>query len=408
MSSSKLSYAIKYFHGTSNIMKASFLDMPAMSPTMTEGGITSWKVQPGESFSAGDVLLEVETDKASIDVEAQDDGKLWEILVNNGTLGIPVGQPIAILAETEDDLATLEKPKLAPKPSEKAQPEPAKEPKEPKETPKPQDRESRNKDVSKPETNLLLTANRKLKLLPSVEMLLHHHGISDEEAYSNIKASGPQGRILKGDVLAYVGDIQQDAVINIAKFVQSKQHLDLSNITLAAPVPPPAKPSSKPANILTIKLSSLFDDKNQFQYKFATTVRNAIIQTYAAKFPQYDLGPLPLASGDVFQQLLVASANVKRFTVEDVKFEFHDPAVQRAATNAANTNTNTNTNANADADADLFDALLAKPITPNPTTQPDAPGTVDVEFKVKSHDLVDSREFIEFFQNRLLSQVPSI
>lgn len=52
-----------------------------MSPTMTEGGIASWKFKPGEAFSAGDVLLEIETDKATIDVEAQDDGVMGKILV---------------------------------------------------------------------------------------------------------------------------------------------------------------------------------------------------------------------------------------------------------------------------------------------------------------------------------------
>ena len=56
--------------------------MPAMSPTMTEGGIAGWKKQEGDSFSAGDVLVEIETDKATIDVEAQDDGILAKIIVS--------------------------------------------------------------------------------------------------------------------------------------------------------------------------------------------------------------------------------------------------------------------------------------------------------------------------------------
>lgn len=56
--------------------------MPAMSPTMTEGGIASWKKAEGDSFSAGDVLVEIETDKATIDVEAQDDGVLIKIIVS--------------------------------------------------------------------------------------------------------------------------------------------------------------------------------------------------------------------------------------------------------------------------------------------------------------------------------------
>lgn len=53
-----------------------------MSPTMTEGGIASWKKQEGDTFAAGDVLLEIETDKATIDVEAQDDGVVGKIIVS--------------------------------------------------------------------------------------------------------------------------------------------------------------------------------------------------------------------------------------------------------------------------------------------------------------------------------------
>ena len=61
--------------------------MPAMSPTMTEGGIASWKKKEGEAFAAGDVLVEIETDKATIDVEAQDDGVLAKIIVSIPSLG---------------------------------------------------------------------------------------------------------------------------------------------------------------------------------------------------------------------------------------------------------------------------------------------------------------------------------
>jgi pyruvate/2-oxoglutarate dehydrogenase complex dihydrolipoamide acyltransferase (E2) component len=57
--------------------------MPALSPTMTEGNIASWKVKEGDEFVAGDVLLEVETDKAQMDVEAQDDGVMAKILVGS-------------------------------------------------------------------------------------------------------------------------------------------------------------------------------------------------------------------------------------------------------------------------------------------------------------------------------------
>lgn len=99
---------IRSIHKSSIYNAASVFKMPAMSPTMSEGGIVAWKIKPGDSYSAGDAILEVETDKANIDVEAADDGKLWEILINEGTSGIPVGKAIALIAEQDDDLSTLE------------------------------------------------------------------------------------------------------------------------------------------------------------------------------------------------------------------------------------------------------------------------------------------------------------
>ncbi|KAG9544815.1 hypothetical protein KCU71_g17782, partial [Aureobasidium melanogenum] len=84
--------------------------MPALSPTMTEGNITSWKLKEGDSFSAGDVILEIETDKAQMDVEAQDDGILAKIVVAEGAKAVQVGSRIAVLAEEGDDLATLDIP----------------------------------------------------------------------------------------------------------------------------------------------------------------------------------------------------------------------------------------------------------------------------------------------------------
>lgn len=71
----------RLFSTSSRSMELAKFAMPAMSPTMTEGGIAAWKKKEGESFSAGEVLLEIETDKATMDVEAQDDGVLAKIIV---------------------------------------------------------------------------------------------------------------------------------------------------------------------------------------------------------------------------------------------------------------------------------------------------------------------------------------
>ena len=72
--------------------------MPALSPTMTEGKIARWLKTEGEAVRAGDVLAEIETDKATMEVEAVDEGKLAQILVGEGTEGVAVNTPIAVLA----------------------------------------------------------------------------------------------------------------------------------------------------------------------------------------------------------------------------------------------------------------------------------------------------------------------
>src|ERR1700736_2240369 len=78
--------------------------MPALSPTMTEGKIAKWLKQPGDAVKAGDVLAEIETDKATMEVEAVDEGTLAKILVPEGTQDVPVNNVIAVLAGEGEDL----------------------------------------------------------------------------------------------------------------------------------------------------------------------------------------------------------------------------------------------------------------------------------------------------------------
>jgi pyruvate dehydrogenase E1 component beta subunit len=97
--------------------------MPALSPTMTEGKLAKWLKAQGDTVKAGDVLAEIETDKATMEVEAVDEGKLVQILVPAGTEGVAVNTPIAVIAgEDEGDVAPAPaKPAAAPA----AQPAPA-------------------------------------------------------------------------------------------------------------------------------------------------------------------------------------------------------------------------------------------------------------------------------------------
>src|SRR5579863_2070190 len=72
--------------------------MPALSPTMEEGTLAKWHVKAGDAVHAGDVIAEIETDKATMEVEAVDDGVVSEILVPEGAEGVKVNTPIARLA----------------------------------------------------------------------------------------------------------------------------------------------------------------------------------------------------------------------------------------------------------------------------------------------------------------------
>src|SRR3982750_2363589 len=74
------------------------LKMPALSPTMEEGTLAKWLVKEGDAVKSGDILAEIETDKATMEFEAVDEGTIAKILVPEGTDGVKVGQPIALLA----------------------------------------------------------------------------------------------------------------------------------------------------------------------------------------------------------------------------------------------------------------------------------------------------------------------
>ncbi|SCU97309.1 LANO_0E15698g1_1 [Lachancea nothofagi CBS 11611] len=232
----RLAY-VRSLHVGNTLYKAQVFAMPAMSPTMEKGGVVEWKFKVGDSFSAGDVLLEVETDKSQIDVEAQDDGKLAKIVVDNGAKDVNVGEVIAYLADPEDDLATLEFPKQdAPKQAAKEAPkQDAPKQEKPKSAPK----EGSNKQTTNPSKDVKASgkADPSQVLLPSVQILLHENGISNEDALSKIAASGPKGRILKGDVLSFLGKVPQDSVSKVTDFIQKFEKLDLSNIELRKPEP---------------------------------------------------------------------------------------------------------------------------------------------------------------------------
>ena len=158
--------------------------MPALSPTMEEGTLAKWLVKKGDTVAAGDVIAEIETDKATMEVEAVDEGVVEEILVEAGTEGVKVNAPIARLSGGTETKAP------EPKPAEKAEPEaptkaearseaPAKaEPAAPKSPP------ARTKD------------GERIFASPLARRIAEQKGLD----LSAITGSGPHGRIIERDV----------------------------------------------------------------------------------------------------------------------------------------------------------------------------------------------------------------
>lgn len=222
------------FRTSTASLAAQNFTMPALSPTMTEGNIAAWRVKEGDKFVAGDVLLEIETDKATMDVEAQDDGIMFKILTSDGAKGVPVGARIGVIAEDGDDIATLEVPAdESPKQQEAAPADKTanKEEAEPKTDSVPQEERTASGD-NKAAIKAGKASKQTYPLYPSIIQLLHQNGLDAAKA-NEIPATGPKGRLLKGDVLVYLGKAKADAAANGQATYDRLAHLDLSNIKVA-------------------------------------------------------------------------------------------------------------------------------------------------------------------------------
>ena len=178
--------------------------MPALSPTMEEGTLAKWLVKEGDTVSSGDLLAEIETDKATMEFEAVDEGIIGKILVAEGSEHVAVNTAIAILieeGETLRDSATA-----APKPAVQATPEP-----------------TSNASASVPQnspasqSNVQATAGARVFATPLARRLAADKGID----LSTIAGTGPNGRIVKADVLSASAS-PKAAVVATASFTQGQ------------------------------------------------------------------------------------------------------------------------------------------------------------------------------------------
>ena len=176
------------------------LKMPALSPTMEEGTLAKWLVKEGDDVKSGDILAEIETDKATMEFEAVDEGKVAKILVPEGSEGVKVGAPIAILAGEGEDAAAAAS--AAPR-ADTAPPSPPKTPAAPKpdETPKAPIAPQAETAGAPGAPNAQPSEGDRIKASPLARKLAQAQNIE----LSTIKGSGPGGRIVRADVDAATG-----------------------------------------------------------------------------------------------------------------------------------------------------------------------------------------------------------
>ncbi|GHD47478.1 acetyltransferase component of pyruvate dehydrogenase complex [Thalassobaculum fulvum] len=161
--------------------------MPALSPTMSEGNLAKWHVKEGDTVSAGDVIAEIETDKATMEVEAVDEGKVGRIVVAEGTEGVAVNAVIAWLLEEGEDASAI------PAEGGAAPAAPAAAPEAPKPAAAPAPAAAAPAPAPQPSAG----AGR-VFASPLAKRMAEQAGLD----LGALKGSGPQGRIVKADIEA--------------------------------------------------------------------------------------------------------------------------------------------------------------------------------------------------------------
>ncbi|MEP3654961.1 MAG: pyruvate dehydrogenase complex dihydrolipoamide acetyltransferase [Litorimonas sp.] len=158
--------------------------MPALSPTMEEGTLSKWLVKEGDTVNSGDLLAEIETDKATMEVEAVEEGTIAKLLVAGGTDGVKVNAPIAILLEDDEDASALDGYSAGDAPAAD-KPAPATEAPKAAAAPAPK--------ASSPKAP---ASGDRIKASPLAKRLAKEAGIE----LSDVSGSGPNGRIVKADI----------------------------------------------------------------------------------------------------------------------------------------------------------------------------------------------------------------
>ncbi|CEF69517.2 Pyruvate dehydrogenase protein X component, mitochondrial [Strongyloides ratti] len=196
----------------SNLPSHNVVKLPALSPTMETGTIASWQKKEGDQLFEGDLLCEIETDKATMGFETPEEGYLAKIFLPEGSKDIPIGKPLCIIVQDKEDVAAFANYKAPDFSSDKsAASTPVSPPKPPVSTPpppppksvapsKPVEKVSPQQEFHKPQQKIFVT--------PFAKKLAKESGIN----LTNIQGSGPHGRILASDIEAAKSQPQSQAL----------------------------------------------------------------------------------------------------------------------------------------------------------------------------------------------------
>jgi pyruvate dehydrogenase E2 component (dihydrolipoamide acetyltransferase) len=232
--------------------------MPALSPTMTEGNLARWLKKEGDEVHSGDVIAEIETDKATMEYEAADEGRLGRIIVPEGAQGIKVNEPIALLLEEGEDAAALEGfAAAASLPEAELQASP------PAPHPDPLPASGEREGPAKREGEGEPPARRgngsaRIFASPLARRMAVHAGID----LAAIRGSGPQGRIVKADIdqaLAHPGSAQPAASVVMPAAVAAPSAVPVfakaQMLALAGNPPYSEKPHSAMRRVIARRLT---------------------------------------------------------------------------------------------------------------------------------------------------------
>ncbi|KAJ4893566.1 Dihydrolipoyllysine-residue acetyltransferase component 2 of pyruvate dehydrogenase complex [Raphanus sativus] len=206
--------SVRGFSSSSDLPPHQEIGMPSLSPTMTEGNIARWLKKEGDKVAPGEVLCEVETDKATVEMECMEEGYLAKIVKEEGAKEIQVGEVIAITVEDEEDIQKFKDytpssgaPPAAPE--EKPAPSPPKEEKVEKPASAPEAKTS--KPSSAPSEDRIFASPLAKKLAEDSNVPL-----------SSIKGTGPEGRIVKADVEEFLASRGKETTAKPSKATGSK------------------------------------------------------------------------------------------------------------------------------------------------------------------------------------------